>query len=63
MYRYEFLNVSAYTPMTTGQEETAVWSFENPAFGSNKCSINGMAGSCTAGKGLNAGFVYHLRGK
>ncbi len=45
-------------------EETAVLSFDNPVFGSNKCSISGMAGSCTGpGKGYNADFTYNLRGR
>jgi len=42
--------------------ETAVLSFDNPLIGSNKCSVSGIEGSCTAGKGMNADFTYNLRG-
>jgi hypothetical protein len=44
-------------------EETAVLSFDNPVIGFNKCSVSGIGGSCTAGKGYNAAFTYNLRGK
>jgi hypothetical protein len=44
-------------------EETAVLSFENPLIGDNKCSVSGIDGSCTAGKGMNAEFTYNLRGR
>lgn len=39
----------------------AVLSFENPVIGFNKCSIGGVGGTCTAGKGYNAEFTYNLR--
>ena len=42
--------------------ETAVLSFDNPVIGNNKCSVSGMEGSCTAGKGYSADFTYVLRG-
>jgi len=44
-----------------GRERTAVLSFENPVIGYNKCSVSGIGGSCTAGKGMNAKFTYNLR--
>jgi hypothetical protein len=44
-------------------DETAVLSFDNPLIGFNKCSVSGIGGSCTAGKGYNADFTYNLRGR
>jgi hypothetical protein len=44
-------------------EETAVLSFDNPVIGFNKCSVSGIGGSCTAGRGQNAAFTYDLRGR
>jgi hypothetical protein len=45
------------------QKQRAVLSFENPLSGSNTCSVSGIGGSCTAGKGIFADFTYNLRGK
>jgi hypothetical protein len=42
-------------------EETAVLYFDNPMIGYNSCSISGIGGSCTAGKGHVALFEYNLR--
>jgi hypothetical protein len=41
-------------------KETAVLSFDNPLIGDNECGVKGIAGWCTAGKGMNAEFAYNL---
>jgi hypothetical protein len=38
--------------------------FDNPVVGSNECHVSGDASAtCTAGKGQNAEFTYHVRGR
>jgi len=48
-------------------EDTAILNFDNPAVGSNKCSIGGSilsagtaSNDCKAGKGMDAQFTYTL---